>query len=459
MSLLFLPNIYYVNIQKRVKVHPLLRWSCKRTLIKLNNMKSLNKIGLLLFGMLSLSTYSQEFSSDIQLRPRYEYTNGFGTLLTPTTEHTSFIGQRSRINFNYNDIKLKVKLSLQNVHTWGDAPTTTLTSKNGFAAFEAWAEYSFTEQWSTKFGRQVISYDNQRIIGGLDWASQGRSFDAALIKYKGKNDQLDLGFALNADSEAKVAPATPYTTDVFKDMQYAWYHTSIKKLGVSLLALNIGKEYLKTPTEVGTSYTQTLGTYAKYEGKTIVLDFSFYGQTGKIGVNTVSAWESAMNLGYVFSPKFKATAGYEFLSGKDQGSSSAMVKSFTPLFGTNHAFNGFMDYFYVGNHANSVGLNDISLKLDFPIKKVNVSLAPHFFSAPNKIISGGVEQDSYLGTEIDLTAVYKLYKDITLVAGYSQMFATDSMVALKGGTGLNGSTNNWAYVMVNINPQIFSTKK
>ena len=422
-------------------------------------MKSLKSIHLLLFSMITFSTYAQEFNSDIQIRPRYEYTNGFGTLLTPTTEHTSFIGNRARINFNYADAKLKIKFSLQNIHTWGDVATISFSSKNGVAAFEAWAEYSFTEKWSSKLGRQSLSYDNQRIIGGLDWVNQGRSFDAALIKYKGAKSQLDLGFALNADSEAKVAPITPYATDVFKDMQYAWYHTNINKLGVSLLALNVGKEYLKTPIEVGLSYFQTFGTYGKYADAKLGIDYSLYGQTGKIGNNSVSAWEAALNVGYTFSPKFKATAGYEFLSGKDQGSTSTIVKSFNPIFGTNHAFNGFMDYFYVGNHANSVGLNDISLKLDFPIKKVNVSVAPHFFSVPNKIISGGIEQDSYLGTEIDLTASYKLYKDILLTAGYSQMFATDSMVALKGGTGLNDTTNNWAYLMVNINPQIFSTKK
>ena len=69
------------------------------------------KIYLSLVALIATSTYAQEFSSDIQIRPRYEYTNGFGTLLTPTTEHTSFIGQRSRINFNYNDSKLKVKLA------------------------------------------------------------------------------------------------------------------------------------------------------------------------------------------------------------------------------------------------------------------------------------------------------------------------------------------------------------
>ncbi len=422
-------------------------------------MKSLKSIYWLLFSLITFSTYSQEFNSDIQIRPRYEYTNGFGTLITPTTEHTSFIGNRARVNFNYSDSKLKVKLALQNVHTWGDAATTSVSSKNGMAAFEAWAEYSFTEKWSSRIGRQSLSYDNQRIIGGLDWANQGRSFDAALVKYKGKNSQLDLGFALNADSEAKVATVTPYSTDVFKDMQYAWYHTTAKNVGVSLLALNVGKEYLKTPTEVALCYFQTFGAFGKYSGAKLGIDYSFYGQTGKIGNNTVSAWEAALNVGYAFSSKFKATAGYEFLSGKDQGSSSTLVKSFNPIFGTNHAFNGFMDYFYVGNHANSVGLNDLSIKLDFPIHKLKVSVASHLFSAPNKIMVGSLEQDSYLGMELDLTAVYKLDKDVLLTAGYSQMFASDSMVVLKGGTGLNDTINNWVYLMANINPQIFSTKK
>ena len=420
-------------------------------------MKLIKTLSLSLIGLIGTGAMAQEFSSDIQIRPRYEYTNGFGTLLTPTTSHTSFVGQRTRINLNYGDSKLQVKVALQNVRTWGNVNTlgNIATDKNGLALYEGWAQYSFTNKWSTKVGRQMLSYDNQRIIGGLDWANQGRSFDAALIKYKGEKSQLDLGFALNADSEAKVAPSAPYITD-FKDMQYAWYHTSIKKLGVSLLALNLGREYQKAPSEIETSYSQTLGTYMNYAGKKLTFDFSFYGQTGKIAANKVSAWETAANLGYAFAPKFKATLGYEFLSGKDQTATSTMVKSFNPVFGTNHAFNGFMDYFYVGNHANSVGLQDVTLKLDFPIKKVNLSVAPHLFYTANELAA---TDDKYLGTEIDLTAVYKASKDITLVAGYSQMFATESMVALKGGTGLKDTANNWAYLMVNINPQIFSIKK
>lgn len=425
-------------------------------------MKLLKKISFTLLGLISASTYSQEFNSDIQIRPRYEYTNGFGTLLTPTTEHTSFIGNRTRVNFNYGDTKLKMKVALQNVRTWGAVNNLTggvSNATNSFVLFEGWAQYSFTDVVSAKVGRQPLSYDNQRILGGLDWANQGRSFDAALIKFKGAKSQLDLGFALNAKNESKTTLPTTvvFATDLdFKDMQYAWYHTSIKKLGVSFLALNLGREYLKTPTEAETNYYQTLGTFANYAGKKVTFDFSLYGQTGKIGKNEVSAWETAANLGYAFTPKFKATLGYEFLSGKDQTSTSTVVKSFNPIFGTNHAFNGFMDYFYVGNHGGSVGLQDLTVKLDFPIKKVKLSVAPHIFHSANELAT---TTDKYLGTELDITAVYKMYKDITLVAGYSQMFASDAMVALKGGTGLNDTTNNWAYVMVNINPQIFSSKK
>ena len=423
-------------------------------------MKLLKSIPLALLGLVCAENYAQELKADVQIRPRYEYTNGFGTLLTPATSHTSFIGQRSRLNLNYGDAKLKVKMSLQNVRTWGNVNTlgNTSSDKNGIALFEGWAEYSFDDKWSTKIGRQSLSYDNQRVIGGLDWANQGRSFDAALIKYKGKNSQLDLGASLNANSEAKVAATTPFTTD-WKNMQYAWFHTNINKLGVSLLALNLGKEYIKTaPSDLETNYFQTFGTYVDYKGKKLALDFSFYGQTGKVDAKNVSAYQTAANLGYAISPKFKATLGYEILSGKNQDDLSTDIKSFNPMFGTNHAFNGYMDYFYVNNHAGSVGLQDISLKLDFPIKKVNISVTPHAFMTANRLVKAGVEQNSNLGTELDITAAYKLYKDVTIVGGYSQMFATDSMVFLKGGSGIKDTNNNWAWVMININPQIFSSK-
>lgn len=419
-------------------------------------MKLLKTICLSLIGVMSTATYAQEFDANVQLRPRYEYRNGFKSLLKTGDDPTSFISQRSRLNLNFKQDKLKLKLSLQNVRTWGDVATTTTADKNGVAVFEAYAEYNFDENWSTRIGRQTLSYDNQRIMGGIDWIQQGQSHDAALVTYKDKKNQLDLGFAHNANAENLLEPKTAYTT-TYKEMQYAWYHTKIKKVNASFLFLNAGYQYLKTATDLQTDYIQTYGTYLTYKGEKWDFDLGLYGQSGKSSGTDLSALNIGGNLGYKVSDQFKATLGYEYLSGKDQDDTNTKLKSFTPLFGTNHAFNGFMDYFYVGNHKNSVGLQDAYLKLDFGIKKVKFSLTPHVFYAPNKVVAATVEQDSYLGTEVDLTAGYKVYKDVMLVAGYSQMFGSSTLATLK--TGDATKTNNWAWLMININPQLFSTKK
>lgn len=419
-------------------------------------MKLLKTICLSLIGVMSTATYAQEFDADVQLRPRYEYRNGFKSLLKTGDDPTSFISQRSRLNLNFKQDKLKLKLSLQNVRTWGDVATTTTADKNGVAVFEAYAEYNFDENWSTRIGRQTLSYDNQRIMGGIDWIQQGQSHDAALVTYKDKKNQLDLGFAHNANAENLLEPKTAYTT-TYKEMQYAWYHTKIKKVNASFLFLNAGYQYLKTATDLQTDYIQTYGTYLTYKGEKWDFDLGLYGQSGKSSGTDLSALNIGGNLGYKVSDQFKATLGYEYLSGKDQDDTNTKLKSFTPLFGTNHAFNGFMDYFYVGNHKNSVGLQDAYLKLDFGIKNVKFSLTPHVFYAPNKVVAATVEQDSYLGTEVDLTAGYKVYKDVMLVAGHSQMFGSSTLATLK--TGDATKTNNWAWLMININPQLFSTKK
>ena len=419
-------------------------------------MKTLKTIGLSLIGLIGFSTFAQEFDANLQIRPRYEYRNGFKSLIKDTEKATSFVSQRSRLNFNFKQEKLKLKLTLQNVRTWGDVTTTTTADKNGIAVFEAWAQYDFDAKWSARLGRQVISYDNQRILGEIDWAQQGQSHDAAVISFHPVNHQLDLGVALNADKENLVAPTTPYTTN-YKSMQYAWYHTQFSKVNMSLLFLNTGYEYAKTITDLEVDYKQTFGTYLSYKDSKWDTNLGLYGQSGKSSDKNVSAFYAGANLGYALTDKFKVALGYEFLSGKDQDDTSSDFKSFTPLFGTNHGFNGFMDYFYVGNHLNSVGLSDAYLKLNYTQNKWQFNLIPHLFSAPNTVLDAANQKmDSYLGTEIDFTTSYTLQKDITITGGYSQMFGSNTLERLKGGDA--GNTNNWAWLMVSFSPRIFSLK-
>ncbi|MEN2401710.1 alginate export family protein [Flavobacterium sp. MC2016-06] len=419
-------------------------------------MKKLTKILILIIGITSFGLQAQELDVNLQLRPRYEFRNGYKTLLPYGQEGTSQITQRSRLNFDYKQDLLKVKLTLQNVRTWGDVPTNTTADKNGIAVFEAWAQYDISEKWSARLGRQVLSYDNQRIMGEIDWLQQGQSHDAVLVTFNPKNHQLDLGGAYNSNAENLVQ--TPYTVTNYKTMQFAWYHTSISNLNASLLVLNTGYEYANAATKLLVDYKQTFGTYLTYKTKKIDSDLAFYGQTGKSTDKQVSAWYAGANLGYFATENFKIGLGYEFLSGKDMNDGSTVIKSFNPIFGTNHAFNGYMDYFYVGNHQNSVGLQDAFLKLNYNVNKWQFALIPHLFYAPNKVVTPVNETlDSYLGTEVDFTTAYKFKKDIVLTGGYSQMFGSETLEFLKSGDA--GHTNNWAWLMISVNPRIFSWKK
>ena len=98
-----------------------------------------------------------------------------------------------------------------------------------------------------------------------------------------------------------------------------------------------------------------------------------------------------------------------------------------------------MDYFYVGNFANNVGLNDVYCKIAFPTgEKSTIGLNTHFFFANAELAD---DLSKNLGTELDLVYGKPIGKYVKLAAGYSQMFATESMSVAKGGT-TSENTNN-----------------
>ena len=133
------------------------------------------------FAISTVSSFAQELEVNLQIRPRFEYRNGFKELMKDDFYPTSFVSQRSRMNFFYKQEKMKANVSFQNVRVWGDVATTSPSDKNGVALFESWISYDFNTNWTAKFGRQILSYDNQRILGAIDWLQQGQSHDVVLV--------------------------------------------------------------------------------------------------------------------------------------------------------------------------------------------------------------------------------------------------------------------------------------
>lgn len=410
-----------------------------------------------IFSFCIASGFAQTFEAGLQLRPRFEFRNGYKTLLSEGQDAATFVSQRSRLNLLFEQEDLEVKLSLQNISVWGEVPTMRTADNNGISLFEAYGQYSFSPKAKVRLGRQVLSYDNQRILGEVNWAQQAQSHDAALLSFlPAATHQLDIGVAYNAPSETLFE--IPYTVNSYKNLQFAWYYMDRGNVGFSFLLMNTGYEYEIPTGEREVDYLQTFGAFHNFSKGNFSGDLGIYGQTGERTDRQVSAWYAGLNLNYSLSEAWKIGAGGEYLSGTDMDEPSNELSSFTPLFGTNHGFNGHMDYFYVGNHQNSVGLLDIYGKLMYSKQKFSFSATPHFFSSAANVVGADNEQkEDYLGTEIDLAAGYRISKNISVNAGYSQMFGTESLEVLKGGE--KDKIQNWGWLMVNFSPSLFSYSK
>ncbi|WP_298779009.1 alginate export family protein [uncultured Polaribacter sp.] len=415
-------------------------------------------LGLLLA---SFQFAKAQFTLDAEFRPRTEYRNGFGNLISDDADAGFGISTRARLNAGYKTDAYKVYISLQDVMVWGEnRQILPYDQNNSFAVFQAWAELQLGAGWSTKLGRQVLSYDDQRILGGLDWAQQGRNHDAALLKYKKDKFSLDFALAYNQDYSNPtgfVSTGTDYTTTGFfsyKTMQMLHLNKAWENFKGSFLLMNNGfQKYDDLGAADGVNNLTTLGTNLNYKKGKFGLAANAYLQTGERqgSVDVKGAHLLGLDLSYKASPKVGLGLGIESISGATDDSAA-----FFPLYGTNHKFNGFMDYFYVGNHANSIGLTDIHASANFKLgEKSSLLVKLLNFSGEQALTSG----EKSLGTEIDI--VYKkAFKGYALVLGYSQMFATDGMYELKGITeDAAAGSQNWAWAMLVIKPKFLSSSK
>ena len=404
-----------------------------------------------------------QFTLDGEFRPRTEYRHGFGSLIPDAAEAGFGISTRVRLNTSYMTDNYRVYVSLQDIMVWGEnRQILPYDQNNSFAVFQAWAEIKLGENTSTKIGRQVLSYDDQRILGGLDWAQQGRNHDAALIKYKKDNFILDVALAFNQDYSHPtgfVSAGTAYNTTGFfsyKTMQMLYMKQKWEKMTGSLLLMNNGfQEFDAANNADGVSNLQTLGTHLNYKNGSFGVAANAYLQSGQRqgAVDVKGAYLLGLDFSYKVSPKVGLGAGLESISGNDGGAGE--TGAFFPLYGTNHKFNGFMDYFYVGNHANSIGLVDLHVSANFKLNKSSSLMVKALNFRGEQALASG---EKSLGTEIDL--VYKKkFKGYALVLGYSQMFANDGMYELKGITeSATAGLQNWAWAMLVIKPKFLGSK-
>lgn len=395
-----------------------------------------------------------------EVTPRTEFRNGFKKLSPTEANPAFFIEQRTRLYTNYKASNLELQITLQDVRFWGANGQVHKSDNAMFGITEGWGRYYIDSTFSVKIGRQMISYDNQRFFGGLEWAMQGRRHDAVVFMYENNGLKVHVGGAFNQNPTTGAEPVrvestfypSPnkgayHATANYRDMEYVWANKTFDGGAVSLYLVNDNREY----DTAKFAARQTYGVIGNKAFGPLTLNGEFFYQGGKTATLDVKALMFSLS-GTVKTSITPVTIGYDYLSGNK--SSTPENEAWAPLYGTNHAFYGFMDYFYVGNPHGNVGLQDIYLKTKFKVAKSLLLVHAHQFLAAVDIIdsSTGNVVSSSLGTEFDLVYVKKLKDGVVWKLGYSHMLSTDSMGLIKGGDA--SSLNNWAWTMISFKPAL-----
>ncbi|MFA5971213.1 MAG: alginate export family protein [Lentimicrobiaceae bacterium] len=419
---------------------------------------------VLLFMLLALTltTVAQTFDFSGQIRPRAEYRHGYKTLLGDGETPGFNISQRTRVNMDYASRLFKVVISLQDVRVWGDVVSSNKSDLNKMMVHEAWGELFLTRKLSVKAGRQSISYDDERLFGVADWSQQSRSHEALVVKYEpSETTRIHAGFAYNQSADKDTGNF--YSLVNYKALQYIWVHNQIKNMAVSFLFVNNGMPYNLTEnnrTIQKIKYTQTFGPYLTYKKGDIKIDLAGYFQAGKNNLNIAkSAWYSGGDLVYALG-RFAYGAAFQYFSGNNQVNPSTTDHEFSTLYGTAHKFNGWMDYFYSSSSHQSVGLLDLYVPVTYKKDKLTSEFQLHYYQATasvKDISNPAAAMSPALGIETGLMISYTFSPEMKISGGYSQMFGTETLQAIKGGD--RALSQNWSWLMLNFTPTFFKSEK
>ena len=405
-----------------------------------------------------ISLLFAQFSIQGQMRPRAEFRHGYRQPLTQNAQGAFFISQRSRLTLGFQTELYQMKFAIQDVRVWGDE--AHLQDVPSQALHEAWAQLRMNSSFSVRIGRQELVYDDHRLLGNVNWTQQARSHDAVVFRFRNNSLTMDFGSAYNNDSE-KNARAT-YRVKNYRTLAYLWLKwASRKSIHISLYAIH--ETFVDQGLEAtNTKNRLTLGPHLFWNVGLFQLYATGFLQTGKTADNRdILAYFGALQVKRQWGA-LGTHLGIEYLSGQDKTNTNRFTV-FNTLYATNHKFYGTMDYFLnIPKDTRYGGLIDTYLKLQYDVtSKSKISIDTHYFRLASDVIlpfyptnSTPVEIKSDLGVEIDLALKIKVQDNVQVLAGYSQMFGTDSFFTLKGGE--KDVMQNWMWFMVNVHTDKFS---
>lgn len=267
-----------------------------------------------------------------------------------------------------------------------------------------------------RFGRQELSFGNQRLISPLDWANVRRKFDGGRLTYD--NDERTLDAFLVRPPRLDIDRVDPANLD---QVLYGIYNSS-----KAFANGKVDTYYFGFHDELIDQRVHTLGMLVNGEADQWLWDNEVGYQFGRNPDGSdISAAAITCGFGRKLQGKNdrKLWLYYDWASGDD-----SINNGWNHLFPLGHRFLGFMDLYGRRN------INDVNvLFTSSPTKKFNFITWYHYLFLANgnqgpynvtlnAFNPGGTVGSRSLGHELDFLGTYKMSVRSDLVLGYSHFF-------------------------------------
>jgi len=412
-----------------------------------------------------------QFSISAELRPRFEIDNGTIRPKPDSMNTSYYVTQRTRLRFDFKKEKYQLRLSIQDVRFWGTgdiySSTGVFGTSGGLDVQEAWFRLKLCENSSITIGRQVLKFDDQRLVATRNWNQWGLAYDA--LTYNFVKDKWDLNVAISYNTNSNLNNGKANIDDELfnkNNLIKSFNYIHVKKvfnesLRASLIAIGAGYQ-----SSQSSSVIYMMGTYGLWLSYTKgIFDFStnLYYQNGHAqSGKKVSAYMATVHPGVKIG-KIRIGLGGDYISGDNAKNDDygEKEKTFNKMYGAVFKYYGFMNYYtYMKRSTRNGGLGDIYPNIKIPIKEKHIILAQYhkFYLANPVFVEETISENQDLGSEIDLMYTYKAMKDLVLQAGFSYYFTSNTLKQVKGVGATEIKAPYWGWVMLSFTPQLFTSK-
>lgn len=357
---------------------------------------------------------------------------------------------------------LRARVEVRDARAWGTEPSTTAqlqAAGMGTDVKQAWFEADdlYGCGTRTRAGRQVLAYGDQRLVGELDWATYGRSFDGLLLShvYERTGTKVDL-FAARVIERGVGALVPGVDND---DRNFLGLYTVTPKalhhsdLDAYLLFV---KDNAVLPGEAGGTGNTGFWTGGfRVAGGKDNLDWGteWALQGGRIAGDRHGAWAGSARVGYTMrDTRWTPRVGIEWdRASGDDDPTDGDLGSFQTLFPTNHGHYGIMDLMAWQNMQAwraTLGVRpseNWSIDADYWRLYLDDSMDAWYGSTGAPIRGGAAGASKYVGSEVDLVVSWKPNDRMRISIGGAQFF-DGGFVRDTGG----GGDTAWVYVRVQV---------